>query len=197
MKFSESAIPQNFVTSLRGQAGLTSSNEEAVKFFEIVVAGASDFLRITKSKDKKIALSIEDLKGNMIMAAVVEYNKNEDEEGQDNWNYFWTFDKDDLEDAVVYQASQTPIQAEFVKRAASMHKMTFQVSGSLPRMVMLAASTISDYLDQNAKAGEKVTVEHEGFFVAEAEVEGEKIYKSFLPDGAMKVLIKDDAATEK
>ena len=124
------------------------------------------------------------------------YNKNEEEEGQDNWNYYWTFDKADLEDAVVYLTSQTQTHADFNRRAAAMHKMTFTVPGSLPRMIMLAASTVSDYLEQNAKVGEKISVEHDGFFVAEAEVENDIIYKSFLPDGAMKVLIKDDAATE-
>lgn len=196
MKLAETKIPHIFATELRAQAGLDATEEESIKFFEIVVSGASDFLRITKSKEKKIALVIEDLKSNMIVAAVVEYNKNEEEEGQDNWNYYWTFDKDDLEDAMTYNATQAQVQAEFTKRAASMYKMTFQVPGALPRMVMLMASTLSDYLDQNAKAGEKLTVEHDGFFVAEAEVEGEKIYKSFLPDGDMKVIIKDDAATE-
>ena len=50
--------------------------------------------------------------------------------------------------------------------------------------------------DANAKDGDEFTVEHEGYFLASSAVEDGVVEKSFLPDGAMKRLIKDDAATE-
>jgi hypothetical protein len=53
-----------------------------------------------------------------------------------------------------------------------------------------------EFLEANAKDGEEFTVEHEGYFLATAAVEDGVVEKSFLPDGAMKRLIKDDAATE-
>ena len=195
MKLAESVVVQNFQLALRGQLALDASDKNVLDFCETVVAGTSDFLKSVAAKGKKVALSFADLKGNMILAAVLEYNENE-EEGQDNFNYYWTFDNADIEDAVVYDVTQPNIQAVFVKRAAEMAHMKFTTPGSLPRMLTIFASSINDYLDQNAKPGETVTIEHEGFFVAEATVEGETIVKSFLPDGAMKKLIKDDAGTE-
>lgn len=196
MKLTESTILQNYAVSLKGQIGLECDNDEACKFFEVVLTAVSDFLRITKSKEQKTALTIEDLKGNLLMAAVVEYNENEEEDAQGNWNYYWTFDPEDIKDANTYSVSQAQVQSLFIKRAASMYHMEINNQSALTRMVALVASTISDYLEQNAKAGETVTVEHDGYFVASAAVEDDAVVKSFLPDGAMKVLIKDDAATE-
>lgn len=196
MKLIESTIPQNFAMSLKGQIGTECDNEEAVKFIEVVVAGASDFLAITKTKDAKTALLIEDLKGNLIAAAVVEYQENEEEDAQGNWNYYWTFDPEDVKDAKTYNVSQAQVQSLFIKRAASMHHMKINNQSTIARMVALVGSVISDYLDQNAKAGEVVEIEHEGFFEAKAQVEGDVVIKSFLPAGEMKTIIKDDAATE-
>lgn len=198
MKLTESKLLQNFTTALRGQLGLEATDDDAANFYEVIFAATSDFLRVTKSKDKKIALLFEDLKGNMLAAAVVEYNVNEgDDEGQDNWNYYWTFDKADVEDATTYSASQQQIQSTFTRRAATMHHMEINVPTTLARMISLAISILSDYLDENAKAGETFSVEHEGFFVARCEVDGEIVVKAVVPDGAMKVLIKDDEALEK
>lgn len=195
-KLIESTIPENYAVSLKGQVGLECSNEEAVHFVEVVVAAVSDFLAIVKSKTDKTALLIEDLKGNMIMGAVVEFNKNEEEDAQDNWNYYWTFDPEDVKDAKTYSVSQSNVQAMFIKKAASMYHMSINNQGAITRMVGLVAAVISDYLDQNAKTGEDITIEHEGYFEASATVENDVIIKSFLPSGEMKTIIKDDAATE-
>lgn len=195
IKFSESTIPQNYAVSVKGATDTLVSNEEAVMFAEAVVAGVSDFLRITKVKDKKIALAFNDIKGNLIVAAVVEYNENEDPDNQDNWNYTWTFDKTDLEDATVYESTQSQVIAVFCKRALTMHRITLNQAQTAATLVNLVASTISDYLDQNAKEGEKVTVEHKGFFMCSVAVEDGVVVKSFIPAGEMKVLIKDDSKT--
>ena len=53
-----------------------------------------------------------------------------------------------------------------------------------------------EFLETNAKEGTEFEIEHEGYFLATSAVEDGIVEKSFLPDGAMKRLIKDDAATE-
>ena len=197
INFSESTIPQNYAVSAKGATDTIVSNEEAVWFSEAVIAGVSDFLCITKSQEKKVALAFNDLKGNLVVAAVVEYNKNENEDAQDNWNYYWTFDKADLEEATVYESTQAQVLTMFTKRALTMHRMTLNHDSLCATLVSLVASTISDYLDQNAKEGEKITVEHKGFFTASAEVKDGVVVKAFVPAGEMKVLVKGDSKTEK
>ena len=48
----------------------------------------------------------------------------------------------------------------------------------------------------NAKEGEEVNLELPGYFVASVVIDGGEKVMSLVPDGAMKRLIKDDAALE-
>ena len=195
INFSESTIPQNYAVSAKGATNSMVSNEEAVWFTEAVIAGVSDFLCITKSKEKPIAIAFKDLKGNLIAAAIVSYNENEDKNNQDNWNYVWTFDEKDLEGATIYESTQNQVLAMFAKRAVTMHQMSLNHPETCATLVNLTISTIADYLDQNAKDDDKIVVEHKGFFTASVGVEDGEVVKSFVPAGEMKVLIKDDSQT--
>lgn len=178
---------------LEESTGCTNISAEPVYVaLQSMIEGASVVLKEVKKKDKT-AVVISDMKGNFILAGVTEYTKNE-EEGQDNWNYYWTFDKEDVKDAVCHDANEANIQTRMAQ-AMARHKVDINKS-----MVALTISTIarglSDYLDENAKEGETFEIEYEDVFIATSEIDGGVIVKSLIPGGKMKKLIKDDAATE-
>ena len=195
MKFAESTLIENFIVEAKA-IGTLLEPTDITRITETVVAGATDFLAMTKSKDQGTALVFENLKGDMIMAAVVEYNNNEDGEGQGNWNYYWTFDVKDLEGKRQYQISSTQVHTVIAKRGYELYRIRFATPTLITEYSVIFATLMREFLETNARDGEEFSVKHEGYFLATAAVEDGVVEKSFLPDGAMKRLIKDDAATE-
>ena len=58
-------------------------------------------------------------------------------------------------------------------------------------------SLLKDFLDQNAVEGSTFELKHDPYFVATVDViDGEKVM-SFIPDGAVKRLIKDDDSSSE
>ena len=196
MKFTESTLVENFI--VEGKAiGVLLEPTDVFKVVETIVAGTTDFLAMTKSKEQGTALVIENIKGDMILAAVVEFNDNEDGEGQGNWNYYWTFDAKDLEGKRQYQVSASQVHTIIARRAYEMYRLRFPSPTFITDYSVIFATLMREFLETNARTGETFEVQHEGYFMARAAVEDGVVEKSFLPDGAMKRLIKNDADTEK
>ena len=195
MKLAESTLVENFIVEAKA-IGTLLEPTDVTRIVETVVAGTTDFLAMTKSKEEGTALVFENIKGDVIIAAVVEYNDNEDGEGQGNWNYYWTFDVKDLEGKRRYQISSTQVHTIIAKRGYELYRIRFATPTLITEYSVIFASLMREFLETNAKDGEEFSVEHEGYFLATSAVEDGVVEKSFLPDGAMKRLIKDDAATE-
>ncbi len=195
MKLSESTLVENYIVEAKA-IGTLLEPTDVLRTIETIIAGTTDFLAAVKSKDDAVALTFDNLKGEMIMAAVVEYNDNEDGEGQGNWNYYFTFNPKDIEGKRRYQISSTQVHTIIAKRGYELYRIRFATPNLITEYSVIFATLIREFLEANAKEGEEFTVEHEGYFVATSAVEDGVVEKSFLPDGAMKRLIKDDAATE-
>lgn len=195
LTLTESNLLQNTILAFSAM-GVDVDEDVARTAFEVTFEGTSDFLRMVKSK-QKTALLFNDVKGNMIAAAVLEYNENEDEDGQPNYNYYWTFDKADVEgeDVKKYESNQEQVVALFNTRCYESHhyKLTKAYAAI---MAPTCLSMLSDSLSENAKEGEEYTIAHEGYFTASSTVEDGKIVKSLLPAGPMKILIKDDSQVQ-
>lgn len=195
LKFSESTMVENFIVEAKAM-GILFEPTDVIRIVDTIIAGTADFLALVKSKDDAVALTFDNVKGDMIMAAIVEYNDNADGEGQGNWNFYFTFNPKDLEGKKRYSSSTTQIHSVFAKRAMEMYRMKFTSASFITDCSIIFASLIREFLDTNAKDGEEFSVEHEGYFLATSAVEDGVVEKSLLPDGAMKRLIKDDKATE-
>jgi hypothetical protein len=195
MKLAESTLIENFIVEAKALGTLLEPTD-VVRVIETVVAGTTDFLAMVKTKEDGGVLVFENIKGEMIMAAVVEYNDNADGDGQGNWNYYWTFNPKDIEGKRRYQISATQVHTIIAKRGYELCRIRFATPNLITDYSVLFATLMREFLEANAKDGEEFTVEHDGYFLATAAVEDGVVEKSFLPDGAMKRLIKDDAATE-
>ena len=195
MKLAESTLVENFIVEAKA-IGTILEPTDVIRIIESTVAGTTDFLAMVKSKEAPVALTFDNIKGDMVMAAIVEYNDNADGEGQGNWNYYWTFNPKDIDGARRYQISATQVHTVIAKRAYEMYRIRFAAPNFIGDYAVIFATLMREFLTTNAKDGEEFTVDHEGYFVASAAVEDGVVEMSFLPDGAMKKLIKDDAATE-
>lgn len=196
MKLVETSIPQNYSVEYETMVGPAVPHKQVPCIFKSLMAATADFLRERKKKNQKTALKYVDNAGNFIMAAIVSYNKN-DEEGQDNWNFYFTFDEADLKDvANMFDTNDTGFHVKLTDRLFE-YRLRCNDAAYMCPMIFMAANSIVSFLDQNAKPGEEVTLEEDGYFVASVTVEDGEPVKALVPDSEMKVLIKDDAATEK
>lgn len=192
----QTSIPENFKTE--GKAlGTLLETEDVKRFVEILISGISDAMAIIKTKEQPTALVITDLKKEPVLAAIVEYNDNAEGEGQGNWNYYFSFDPADLDGVRRYDIYDPQMCVVLNKRAFEMYRCHFPTPDMASKYATVFATLISELLQINAKEKEEFIVEHDGYFTASAIVEDGKVVKSFLPDGAMKKIIKDDQATEK
>ena len=196
----ESMIPQNLSTQF-ATIKWDLSPDDCIWFAKTAVAGITDCLNMFKNKQTPVVVLVQDLKGNRIIYACVQYIPADDasEVSEGNWTYFWSFDCDSIpEDAVIYTVDQQNVQTIIRDRGYDLCKMTMHDLTYISQLAVYTFSAIKDALDQHdVQEGDSWTVELEGYFEASVEVHGGVKEFSFLPKGEMKTLIKDDAGSEK
>lgn len=200
MKFNsleETNIPQLFCSEYLATKSIEVSEDQVIDAFHAITIATADFMRAVKKKNSKSALIFCDDMNNFILAAVVEYNKNLEDDSQDNWNYYYTFYESDIKDAAnKFTINESKFHTVLSNRLYEQNLKITDITFISP-MVKMYADMISSFLEQNAKPGEEVELEDAGYFLASVTVENDEPVKAMLPDGAMKSLIKDDAATQK
>lgn len=193
MKFEETTLISNYLYELKGEGQFIPDAKLVIDTAKSFIIGITDYLSEVKTKDKMNSVVVSDLKGNFIIAAAVSYTEGEDEKSPGNWNYFWTFDEKDIEDSVKHSLSTDRLRIVINTRAFQEFRVRFTTFDYITDLGIRLFRMISDFLDQNAKDGETLNVECEGYFVASVDVINGENVKAFIPDGAMKRLIKDDA----
>lgn len=198
-KFEQSTAVQNYAITCQS-IGWDVTPEEAVWWAKVTFAGITDYLNIVKHKDSPKVVLIQDLKGNRIAYAAVQWIPAEDENeaGTGNWTYYWSFDCDSIpEGAEVSTLDQEKVQTMISTRAYDICKMSINTPSFISQLTVFLFNIIKDTLDQQAvEEGHTWVLELDGYFEAAVEVvNGEKEF-SILPKGEMKTLIKSDAANE-
>lgn len=199
-KVEQSTLPQSFGV-MCGTIGWDVAPEDSMWWFKVAMSGITDYLNTVKNKTTPSVILVQDLKGNKIIFACVQYipSENEDEEATGSWTYFWSWNTEDIpENATIYTIDQEQVQKVILQRGYDLCKMTVPTLSYISQLSSYMFSLIHDTLDQQAvEEGGTWVLEMDGFFEATVSVQnGEKIY-SFEPKGEMKLLIKDDASSEK
>lgn len=198
-KLEQSTIPQNYST-LCASIGWELTPDDTLFWFKSAFAGITDALNILKNKTTPVAILIQDLKGNKIACACVQYDLSEDagDSPAGTWTCTWSWDSDDItEDTVIYTIDQEQIQKIISNRAYELYKISMTSLSFVSQLTVYMFNVIHDALDQQAvEEGESWTIELDGFFDATVEVVDGKKEFSLLPKGEMKTLIKDDANNE-
>lgn len=192
-----------FLTNFSEQCkanGMDVTTSEAEWFTKVLAMGITNFLRLAKSQAAPTAVVIDDLKGNTLLAACVTFipAENSDEVAAGSWNYFWTFNKEDIpEGAIIKPVTDTAVVEAISDTGYKMVRMSFSSSTFVSKLAIYFANLLIDTLDQNAPAteGEDWAIELDGYFNASVAIEDGKKVMAIEPIGELKVKIKDDAAT--
>lgn len=196
----ESTIPQSLSAKF-ASIQWDLNPEDCVWFIKAAVAGITDCVNMFKNKQQPVVVLVQDLKGNKIIYACVQFIPADDasEASDGNWTYFWSYDCDSIpEDAIVYTIDQTNVQTIIRERGYNLCKMVMNDLTYISQLCVYTFDLIRDALDQQDVAeGDSWTVELEGFFEASVEVKNGVKEFSFMPKGELKTLVKDDASSEK
>ena len=195
----ESKLACIIVSEVESTTGGWIELESAKRNYKALIIGYTGFLGMVKNSKTPTALVIEDKEGNFIVAAVVEYNEESEQEETGNWNYFWTFYKEDIpENATVYDIKSKQCHTTICEVANKFERAQYAGSEALISMSVIAFSTLREYLTQNANNGDGgLELVYDNVFKASSTVDGEDVKLSFIPDGQIKKMIKDDKANEK
>lgn len=196
IKLMETTIPETYQQELDSTDDLIINADFMPKIFSTLFEGVTECLNFAKNKTKACAFIFEELNGNFIAGALVEYHAGKgDDPG--NWSYIWTFNKNDIpENAKTMSLSDTQTHNFFYSIAS--RKCGFTIMAEYMYTVYSTAIKIlSKWLDDNASADDINGVQLDGYFQAQVAIEGDEIVKSIEPIGELKVRIKDDADIEK
>ena len=156
----------------------------------------TDLLNKVKTKEKPNSLIFEKLNNVFLCAATVEFIPGENGE-PGNWTLSWTFDENDLP-ANTNKIYFNDVRSFSYFKSASITKwgMNFKTDSNLVILILETLDQIKNWLDQNAKEGEEVSLEIPDICQARVIIEnGVKIF-SLEAEGPVKMGIKDDASLE-
>jgi len=197
IKFEESTLPTSIVEPLATVGMNVNPAMDSKALFISTFTSIANFLSFTKSRDKKVGLVINDLKGNLILGGLVEFHSNEDEkENPGNWSFEFSFDPEDFAGVEPYLATDPRFQRIFGDTIFSLFKARFNDVGKIQITIESIAKSLKDWLELNAKEDEEVSIELEGTFLGTTGIENKERVFSLVPDGELKKIIKDDAGIE-
>lgn len=191
-------IPQNAETGLFNDLCYDVAAAHIGKVIDVIVNGVTSCLAEIKSKEYPVAFVFNEKNGEFIIGSIVEYFKNEDDETKPgNWNYSWTFNKEDIpENSRIIDIYDDKYASYFRASAHTKYGMGFETATAMADVFTYILKTVNGWLDDNANENEESCVFIDGIIQFRVVVEnGEKI-KSAEPDGEIKQLIKDDSAIE-
>jgi hypothetical protein len=198
MKLMESQIPQNYSTGLYSEKDYDVSPDFTNTLADILFTGVAMCLGDVKDRKFPSVFVFEENNSDFIAAAIVEYFENEDDPSKPgNWNYTWTWYKDDVPaNSKIYRTTQSELSSYFRGVSQGKYGMAFRDVAGITEVNRYFLIQVKKWLDENAKEGEEVGVEEPGIFQASVVIEdGEKVF-SLVPEGEIKKLIKDDSAIE-
>lgn len=195
-KFQESTIPDLYVKSIE-KLGLVLDANYTERIADILFTSISEFLGKIKSTEHPVAFIFDELNGNFIAGAVVQYHAGKGDKDPGNYSYIWTFDKSDIPDgSVEVRVIDQNFKTFFNGVSIQKYKMTVKEEFFV-NMIITLMKDISKWLDDNAAEGDITGIELDGIFQARVAVEGGEIVKSMEVIGDTKALIKSDASIEK
>ncbi len=195
-KLMESTLPEIFVKCVDEDADMIINATHVQKVADVLFEAVTKCLAAMKRQDRPVAFVFEELNGNFVGGAVVQYHDGGDDAGN-NWSYVWTFDRTDIPDTAK-EIKMADTASHIFFNSTSSLKYHFSVKDAcVVNLYTLFMKVLSKWLTDNATAGDTVSIALDNVFEARVAVEGESVVKSLEVSGELKTLIKDDAAIEK
>ena len=197
--FENTPLVQNICMEVSSRCGGFLQDKVAIASFKAMMCGVSEFLKTVKSPKTPMAFTITDTEGNFIAGAYVVYNESPDttDEASGNWNYAWTFYKDDIpENATVYDIKSETTHKIITDAAFKYASAVYYGGEAIIDMFTICFSVLKDYLLEVATEDDVYEMEDPGVFEAQAKIEnGEKVI-ALIPNGKLKSILKGENGDE-
>lgn len=196
-KLTETGIPQNYSSGLYNTYSYDLIPEMCPKVGDVIFEAVSACLGDMKNKNNAVAFIFNDFNKDFLVGAVIEYEPNEDPKQPGSWNYFWTWNEDDIPEGATKTDLNQALNASYFKGVSqSKYAFGFNNLEALTTLTVYFFKTIYNWLNDNASDKAEEGIELDGVFHARVVVENDEKIMSIEPDGEMKKLIKDDLALE-
>lgn len=203
--FEETELYQAYTVNVNSQGYAFGGDDIPERFFKSFIAATSVYLGKVKVTDPNVAVALvlTDVSGNFKFAGIVEYHENEENKDEPgNWSYVLTLNEEDLTDlestkeVKKYLYGDSAFTTILDKVAYDIGGIEFQRDCYMHACCEILIDTILQVLDTEAVANDTVDIELKGYATFSVSVENDEKVYAVTPDGAMKKLIKDDAALE-
>ena len=195
-KFKETSIPELYCKALAERL-LNLGPEHAEKIYTVLFDAVTEALSKFKDQNSKKGIAFRTMDGSFIAGATISYvGDGSDDSATGQWNYSWTVDEKDMEDVCdpIDIRSNSLMNQMFTQVGLRLYSFKFYDGDVAATMMNFCMETLINWLRDNAKDGEVLTIELEGVFNASVEVVDGEIEIGIVPDGKVKQLIKDDLA---
>ena len=203
--FEETQMYQQYIVNCDTNGYAFGGDDIPERMLKSFIAATSVYLGKVKVSDPNVAaaLVLTDESGNFEFAGIVEYHENEENKDEPgNWSYVLTLNEEDLTDlentkeVKKYLYGDDAFKVILDKVAYDIGGIEFQKDSFMYACCKILVETIVQVLDAEAVANDTVDIELKGYVTFSVSVEGDEKAYAVTPDGAMKKLIKDDAALE-
>ena len=203
--FEETQMYQQYIVNCDTNGYAFGGDDIPERMLKSFIAATSVYLGKVKVSDPNVAaaLVLTDESGNFEFAGIVEYHENEENKDEPgNWSYVLTLNEEDLTDlentkeVKKYLYGDDAFKVILDKVAYDIGGIEFQKDSFMYACCKILVETIVQVLDAEAVANDTVDIELKGYVTFSVSVEGDEKVYAVTPDGAMKKLIKDDAALE-
>lgn len=197
-KLEESKFMEQFKAdvSYRTMGATSVSTEVFEPLIKCVLLGMADYAKVLANKEEKMAVCIDNLKGDPILSAIISFCPPEDDENDTgNYTIAYTFNKEDLEGITLRKISDSACHSVFDSRAKYLH-LNLASPSSIYIAALSFATVLTQWLDSNTSEKEGCTLVYDGFFEASGELIKDKKVFTFTPYGYLKTPIKNDAANQ-
>lgn len=199
-KFRDTNIPEDFTKAI-SQQGILLSPTYVERIVNVLFTATSKCLGDVKDTTVPKAIVYRGIDNSFIAAAIVEYIKNEDDPtniSSGQWSYVWTLNEGDIENCQAIDVrSNSLIIPYFYTAMNEKYHCNFHDRDCCLKMMTLSVEMIIHWLMENTKDGEDTVLILDGVFVGKATVENGKIEMAIIPDGDMKILIKNDSEIQQ
>ena len=203
--FEETQMYQQYIVNCDTNGYAFGGDDIPERMLKSFIAATSVYLGKVKVSDPNVAsaLVLTDESGNFEFAGIVEYHENEENKDEPgNWSYVLTLNEEDLTDlentkeVKKYLYGDDAFKVILDKVAYDIGGIEFHKDSFMYACCKILVETIVQVLDAEAVANDTVDIELKGYVTFSVSVEGDEKVYAVTPDGAMKKLIKDDAALE-
>lgn len=196
--FNDSSIPSRFALSIaeKSNNATVAYPEQVHLIIGVCLQAMADYAKVVKAKDKPVAVTIEDLKGNIIFGLKVIYIAGSSDAEEGAWVPSWSFNAEDFADCTIYSVSESKSNSFFINRGDTI-RMTFNTPASIYVSCYTFATQLKDWLIENVNVSKKeVEVELPAYFRAGASLEGDEVILTFDGEEELNNLVKDDATLQ-